>query len=198
MTEDAQNRHQRRRMRTRSQLQDAMLELVLEKGFESIVIQEITDRADLGRGTFYFHFDDKVDILWSLVEDRIHVTEQQVFEGFEGIMPEQPEYYGYVNIFLHVAENKDTYRAILGGKGSQEVASRVRAYLVIETIQDIERFDLYADIGQPPELTAEIVVGMLISLVIWWLDSPAEYTPEQMGAIIYRTLHHRKPPGAEK
>jgi AcrR family transcriptional regulator len=175
-----------------------MLELVLEKGFESIVIQEITDRADVGRGTFYFHFDDKVDILWSVVEDRIHLTEQQVMERFDGTIPDQVEYYGYVNIFQHVAENKDTYRAILGGKGSQEIASRVKAYLVGETLKDMETLGIYADIGQPPELTAQIVVGVLTSLAIWWLESENEHTPKEMGAIIYRTLHHREPPSAEE
>jgi AcrR family transcriptional regulator len=194
MTVEKHNRHHRRRMRTRRQLQDAMLELVLEKGFESIVIQEITDRADVGRGTFYFHFDDKEDILWSVVEDRIHLTEQEVMAQFDGELPDQAEFYGYVNMFRHVDHNKSTYQAILGWKGSQEIASRVKAYLVSETKKDIERFGIYSDIGQPSDLTAEIVVGLLVSLAIWWLETPNEYTPLQMGEIIYRTLHHREPP----
>jgi AcrR family transcriptional regulator len=72
------DRHQRRKQRTRHRLQEAMLALVLEKGVEDITIQEITDRADLGRGTFYFHFDDKDDLLWSIIEDKIRATERQV------------------------------------------------------------------------------------------------------------------------
>ena len=195
MTDDEQaNRHQLRRQRTRKQLQDAMLELVLEKGFDSIVIQEVTDRADLGRGTFYFHFDSKEDILWSIVEDRIHLTEKTVAESFDGILPEKPEYYGYLNVFRHVEQNREVYRLLVSGKGSQAVADRARQYLVEETIRDIENFGLYNGIGQPPEITAQIVVGLLFSLVYWWIETPNEYSVEDMAAILYRTLHHRDPP----
>lgn len=194
MRNDIKNRHQRRRMRTKAKLQDAMLDLVLEKGFQAIVVQDITNRADVGRGTFYFHFDDKEDILWSVVEDRIHLTEQEVMAQFDSELPLQPEFYGYVNFFRHIAGNKDAYRAVLGAKGSHEIASRVKHYLVSNILKDIEQWGIYCEIGQPAELTAEIVVGLVLSLAIWWLETPNEHTPLQMGGIIYRTLHHREPP----
>jgi len=194
MNEEQPSRHQRRRERTRKQLQDAMLGLVLEKGFDSIAIQEITDRADLGRGTFYFHFDCKEDALWSIVEDRIRLTEREVAEDFEGKLPEQAEYYGYRNIFQHIALNKDIYQVIVGSKGSQEVANRAKQYMVDETIRDMENFGLYQEIGQPPEITAQIVVGILISLAYWWIENPNDYSAQDLAAIVYRTLHHQDPP----
>jgi AcrR family transcriptional regulator len=194
MTEEEKNRHQLRRQRTRKQLQCAMLELVLEKGVDSIVIQEITDRADLGRGTFYFHFKDKEDVLWSIVEDRIHVTENALEERYSGNLPEQMEYYGYVNIFRHVEQNRDVYQLLVSSKGSQDVTNRVKQYLVSETIKDIENHNVYHEIGQPPEITAQMVVSLLFGLVFWWLETPNAYSAQDMGAILYRTLHHREPP----
>jgi AcrR family transcriptional regulator len=196
MTEEEINRHQLRRQRTRRQLQDAMLELVLEKGFDAIVIQEITDRADLGRGTFYFHFKSKEDVLWSIVEDRIHLTENTVMESFDGKMPEQAEYFGYLNMFRHVEQNREVYQLLISSKGSQEIANRARQYMVAETIRDIEKFGVYREIGQPPEITAQIVVGLLFSLIFWWLETPNEYSAGDMAAILYRTLHHQDPPVA--
>jgi len=187
-------RHQRRRLETRRKLQQAMQELVLEKGYEAVSIQEITDRADLGRGTFYVHFHDKEELLWSLVADRIHFTEQMVGEKFNGNLPAQPEYYGYANIFEHVAHNQDLYRVLLGKKGHAGMADRVRAYMVAETLQDMQGMGLYDDLGQPPEITAQIVVGSIINLAIWWLETPNGYTPRQMAAMLYEALHHRKPP----
>jgi AcrR family transcriptional regulator len=53
----------RRRVRTRQMLRNALLELIDEKGYESVTVQEITDRADLGRATFYLHFKDKDELL---------------------------------------------------------------------------------------------------------------------------------------
>jgi AcrR family transcriptional regulator len=194
MDELQPTRHQRRRQRTRKQLQDAMLALVLERGFDSITIQEITDRADLGRGTFYFHFDSKEDALWSIVEDRIRRTEREVIERYEGILPEKPEYFGYKNIFQHIELNKEVYQVIVGSKGSQEVANRAKAYMVEETIRDMENFGIYQDLGQPKEITAQIVVGLIVSLAYWWLETPNEYTAKDLASIIYQTLHHQEPP----
>jgi AcrR family transcriptional regulator len=194
MDEVQPTRHQRRRQQTRKLLQDAMLDLVLERGFDAITIQEITDRADLGRGTFYFHFDSKEDALWSIVEDRIRMTEQEVIERYEGVLPEKPEFFGYVNIFQHIELNKDVYKVIVGSMGSQEVANRAKQYMVEETIRDIDNFGIYHEIGQPPEITAQIVVGIIVSLAYWWIETSNAYSAKDLASIIYRTLHHRNPP----
>jgi len=194
LTSEERNRHQLRRERTRRQLQEATIALVLEKGFDAIAIQDITDRADLGRGTFYFHFSSKEDALWSVVEDRIHTTERRLTTDFSGQMPDQPEFYGYLNMFRHVHESKDIYRLIVGSNGSQEIANRAKQYMVKETIGDIENFGVYHEVGQPPQVTAQIVVGLLFSLILWWLETPNEYSAEDMAEVLYRTLHHRPPP----
>ena len=194
MINEQVNRHQLRRQRTRKKLQDAMLDLVLEQGVDSVVIQDITDRADLGRGTFYFHFKNKEEVLWSIVEDRIHITEHKIAEDFDGELPEKPEYTGYLNMFQHVEQNIEVYQLILGSKGSQEIANRVKQYMVQETIRDMKNFKLYREIEQPPEITAQIVVGLLFSLVYWWIETPNDYSVKDMAAILYRTLHHQNPP----
>jgi AcrR family transcriptional regulator len=188
------NRHQRRRLRTRQQLQAALLELILEKGFDSVSIQDITDRADLARATLYIHFKDKDELLWSVIEDVIHVTEDEIARDFDGVLPSHAEFHGYRNIFEHVERNRDIYRVILGSKGSSEMAGRVHQYMVGETLRDIDQFQIYADLHQPPEITAQIVVGSILSLAIWWLETPNDYTAEQMAGMLYEVLHHRKPP----
>lgn len=194
MNPEQPDRHQRRKQKTRRKLQEAMLELVLEKGTETISIQDITDRADLGRGTFYFHFDDKEDLLWTIVEDRIRTTERQVLEEFQGRLPVQAEYFAYLNMFRHVGEHADVYRLLVSSKGSLGVTNRARDYLVQETLRDIENFGVFQDIGQPPEITAQIVIGMLFSLILWWLETDSEFTIGEMAEILYKTLHHQQPP----
>ncbi len=58
------SRHARRRAQTRNLLVQSALALVLERGYEATTIQDITERADLGRGTFYIHFKDKEEAVW--------------------------------------------------------------------------------------------------------------------------------------
>src|SRR3954469_23951916 len=55
----------RRVRRTRRLLREALLALVLEKGYEAVTVQDVLDRADVGRATFYAHFRDKDDLLIS-------------------------------------------------------------------------------------------------------------------------------------
>jgi hypothetical protein len=58
----------------------------------------------------------------------------------------------------------------------------------------MQNFGIYREIGQPPEITAQIVVGLLYSLIYWWIQTPKEYTVEKMADIVYSTLHHQNPP----
>jgi len=187
-------RHQRHRLRTLKQLQTALVEQILEKGYDAISIQDITDRADLARATFYLHAKDKDELLWSLIADMIHATEDEVAKKFSGPIPPQAEYYGYWNIFSHIEQNRDIYRVILGSRGSSQMAHRVHEYMVAETVKDIERIGIYADIHVPVEVSAQIIVGSILSLAIWWLERPNDYTPQQMAGMLYEALHHSNPP----
>lgn len=188
-------RHDRRKDRTRKQIQDAMLDLILTQGYEELVIQQIADLADVGRGTFYFHFDSKEDLLWSIVEDRFPLQADYAASLFEGDLPDQPEFYCYVNRFRQFEKNRTVFLAVFGSKGSQAAASRVQQILVGQTVQEIKKFRLYQEIHPAAEIAAQIVVGLMISLATWWLETSSLDTAVQMAKILYQTLHHREPPG---
>jgi AcrR family transcriptional regulator len=68
MNEKSDKKADRRIQRTRRLLQDALVGLILEKGYEAITVQDILDRANVGRSTFYEHFYDKDDLLLSSFE----------------------------------------------------------------------------------------------------------------------------------
>src|SRR5438132_11824277 len=59
----------RRVQRTRQLLQDALISMMVEKGYEATTVQDIIDRANVGRATFYAHFADKETLLASRLED---------------------------------------------------------------------------------------------------------------------------------
>jgi AcrR family transcriptional regulator len=82
-------RHERRRLQTRNLLIQTMLQLVLEKGYEAISFQDITDRADLGRGTFYIHFKDKEEVVWTAFRDLFQEFEQATHKQLDRQMPQR-------------------------------------------------------------------------------------------------------------
>ncbi len=68
----------RRVQRTRQLLQDALIAMMIEKGYEATTVQDIIDRANVGRATFYAHFADRETLLASRIEDlRAMLTQQQ-------------------------------------------------------------------------------------------------------------------------
>lgn len=107
----------RRVRRTRRLLRDALVSLVLERGYAGITVEDITDRADLGRATFYSHYTDKDDLLGQVVSDlsadlheRLGPLVPASSVGFTG----KP----VLEMFRHAAEERDVYRVILRGEGT--------------------------------------------------------------------------------
>src|SRR5205809_3882480 len=70
----AKKKHDRRTQRTRHNLTHAMVELIQEKRFDDITVQNVIERADVGRATFYSHFRDKEDLFeqqWEQFSERL-------------------------------------------------------------------------------------------------------------------------------
>ncbi len=194
-------RQQRHRQRTRDQLIRAAVELTLEKGYDAVTVQDITDRADLGRGTFYIHFKEKEDVLWTAIQVGLQETEAMAHTQFkDGALPAKLEYYYYLNIFHHAERNQALYRVMLGSQGSSTIKARVQSYFVSEFERDISMLpkQLFSGFGIPKDVLAQVVMGAVMQVMLWWLETPNPYSPEQMAGLLYEALHHKKPPEAAR
>ncbi|MEE4194656.1 MAG: TetR/AcrR family transcriptional regulator [Anaerolineae bacterium] len=183
------NRHQRRKIRTRKQLEQAAKELVIEKGYDDVTIQDIVDRADLGRGTFYLHFQDKEEAIWSLIEREIH-EEKVLVHHFAteqpGVVTLQA---AFANIFRHADQHRDLYTVMLGSKGSSALTNRVQDWLADDFYQEIEHFSLTQNHKSVPlNIVAQIITGALTRLIMWWLNTDNPYSADQMAALFYQSL----------
>ena len=186
------SRHERRRQQTRRLLIQTTLQLVLEKGYDAISIQDITDRADLGRGTFYIHFKDKEDVVWAAFQELFQALEQEAHQRLDRHAP-QVEYYGLLNIFNHAEKNRDLYRVVFGRQGSATLTARVQDFLAEAFLYDIRRAPPPADVNfdVPQEIEAQILTGVISRLNFWWLETPNRYTPAQMAAMTYEVLYRK-------
>jgi AcrR family transcriptional regulator len=174
------------------------LQLVLEKGYEAISIQDITDRADLGRGTFYIHFKDREEVVWTAFRDLFQELEQAAHKQLDRRMP-QVEYYGLLNIFCHAEKNRDLYRVMFGGRGSAMLAARVQDLMAEAFLHDIRNAPARPNINfdLPEEIRAQLLTGVISRLLFWWLETPNSYSAEQMAAMTYKALYRKQPPRRE-
>ncbi|MFF8281228.1 TetR/AcrR family transcriptional regulator [Streptomyces albus] len=173
----------RRVRRTRAALRQALVELVLDRGFQAITVEEIAERADIGRATFYAHYRDKEDLLVGVVrdlaEDRerlLPAVRQAHAEGFTGL----PVKY----IFEHAEQEKSVYRVILRGEGDGR-ALREFTDLICAHAESAFRARA-AELGATPRIPLEVVArawtGELIGLLTWWVENDTGYSAAEITA----------------
>lgn len=179
-----QPRTDRRVNRTRRQLREALMGLILEKGYDTITIEEITERADLGRTTFYLHYRDKEALLLESLEQIAEQLRGQI--RLENIQPNRGQGRqgnGPIHqVFQHAAENSDLYKIILSGGAASRVLNHVRGML-LEGAMEFFAPRLNASAGEdlpPVEAFAGYFASSLLGYLTWWLDKGMPYSPEQV------------------
>lgn len=177
-------RPDRRRARTRAQFFDALIALIFERGYDPITIQDIADRANLGRATFYLHFRDKDDLLFSILRehyDRIAADQPPI--TLTDLLPDSPP--PALMVFQHVAEHRALYRLLLQSEAGLRILARVRGlladYLQAEFIAFMQTAGITAT-RLPLALLVEHMAASSSTLVVWWLgqDDATTFTAEEM------------------
>jgi AcrR family transcriptional regulator len=177
----------RRIQRTRQLLRDALMTLIVERGYEAITIQDIADRANVSRTTFYLHYRDKEDLLFTsmtemynqLVANIPDLNRETLRRGFSQGQVDATEY-------EHVATFADFYRVMLGPQGSPAFIVRVQNYLAT-VFQDLELKQLEdPEKGSrvPLEFIAHYIAGAEVGVMRWWLNNGMQYTPQEMAKMM--------------
>ncbi|TDD39618.1 TetR/AcrR family transcriptional regulator [Saccharopolyspora elongata] len=189
----------RRVRRTRRAIREALVELCAEQGFGSLTVEDILDRADVARATFYAHYKAKedvlVDIVRSLTEDRaawMAEYEAQCPDGFTG--------YPLRSIFTHAEKNAAVYRVILQGAGD---GRPLREFYERTSEEAQALFQARAEqSGHAPRIPVELVArawaGELIGTLVWWLQGDTGYTADQVAAMLSDLSIHGRRWAAQK
>lgn len=180
----------RRVIRTRTALQNALQTLMLEKGFEAITIQEIADRANVGRGTFYLHYTDKADLLQksllAISQELMDYVDpygeaEQPAHGLEGLMrSERPT---LERAFTYANAHSDLLLIILR-EASGTVFREFRQALTIETEKNMRRY--LKEPALPIGLLAHQAVNSMLALLTWWLEAERPFPPAHMVTLFHQ------------
>jgi len=171
-------RGDRRVERTRRVLREALIALILERGWDAVTVRDICDRADVGRSTFYTHFVDKEDLLVGGLDDLgKHLREQFAAIGGPGPL-------GFLRgLIEHVVEQKKLFRAIIGKRGGHVVQQKFRAQLV-----ELVQADLAGIVpeGAERDMAAHFIAGALMDVLTWWLDARRPVEPTEIERMFLR------------
>jgi len=168
------NESDRRVIRTRAELIQALHALVMEKSYERITVQDILDRANIGRTTFYTHFLDKDDLLLSAIPDDILNFDAESDSLIPHLTP----------IFAHAQENYAQFRALMGSEGITIVHKIGHQKTVQNWLNHIERMRARGiQIRLPATIVAQYLTGAFMALLKWWLDEKMPHSPKEMDAM---------------
>ena len=159
--------------RTTSALGRALIELIQERDLTDITVQNILDRAGVGRATFYAHYRNK--------EDGLHSSFEHLFSAFEGWLDRAPSHgqrlFPVSEFLSHIGGERHLAESLRRSGQLDQFWSLCSAYAArcIEA-----RLTSVADTAPPRQLVARMLAGALMESITWWLERPNEATAEQM------------------
>ena len=161
----------RRITKTRKAIYNAFLQLLNQKDYEAITVQEIIDLADVGRSTFYSHYESKELLLDELCQKLFH----HLFERAEHLSPQ--DYLAH--IFQHFKKNQDHVTSLLLSKND---------YFIRQLRKELEH-DVYPMVADelikahptlPHSYLKHLVVIHFIETLSWWLKKGKSYTEQEV------------------
>jgi AcrR family transcriptional regulator len=179
-----QEQTDRRSRRSRRLIADALFALMQEKLYHRITVQEIIDRADVGRSTFYAHYRSKEDVLVSGIEQMLAQLHAQLLAS-EALPAGQllPS----LGLFRHVAEMLPAYHALVRGGSVDMIYDAFHRNLrehAARRLAELVKGGYTLEV--PAEILADYLAGAFLTLLRWWLDHGLPYSPEQMHATFQR------------
>jgi AcrR family transcriptional regulator len=162
----------RRVQRTRRTLREALIALILERGWDAASVQEVCARADVGRSTFYTHFADLEDLLTGGLDDLKVALRHQLAPA----SPADPFPFAH-GLIAHAHEQRRLFSVLIGKRSGQLVLRRFR-----DLVLDLVREDLtaLAPAGPSRDAAAHFVAGGFLELLAWWLDARAPLAPDEL------------------
>ena len=177
----------RRVERTRESLQKALIELIAEQGYDSITIQEIVDRADLGRTTFYLHYNSKDELFMSCHEaiiSEFHLGLLHPLTREELLSLQIPTQMR--SAYHHLEEGRALLYPIFQGKDSHLILRQIRDRSAREIEANLRMIFVEEDSAIPFEMLANYLVGAQIALMQWWLEKRRSHTAESLAQTFHR------------
>jgi AcrR family transcriptional regulator len=171
--------------RTCERLGSALVALIQEKPIDDVTVQEVLDRASVGRSTFYLHYSDKDDLLLSQLEKFLEMMSTALSirkEDSHRVVP-------VAELFAHIGSQKKLYRALADSGRLNDFFDLAQGYFTRGIEQRLAESKRLSNLPQR-ELgaRASALAGSLLSLLRWWLDRGAKESPRAMYELFHQMV----------
>lgn len=178
----------RRVERTRQLLSQALLALIPEKGFDALTVQDVIDRANVGRSTFYTHFVDKEDLLVQAMDPFSKHLKERQRQALLNRSPSDDGAFAFAReLFAHANGHRDVFRAMVGKQSAAVVQrhfQRLQVQLIREELKAMFPRAVSSDV--PIEALVQYVASALYGLLSWWMEGKMRMTVDEVDRLFRR------------
>lgn len=171
--------------RTRDRLGDALVELLVQKLFDDITVQEVLDRAGVSRSTFYTHFRDKNDLFLSDSDEFLEglATALSRFgDKSERVAP-------VAELFAHIADVRPFYNALVQSRKIQDVWELGREHFSRGIKKRLDEIPRGRPIARDQRAAiAHGLAGNLFALLDWWIQAGMPRSPAEMDKLFHQMV----------
>ena len=169
----------RRIRRTKKLLKQALAQLMDEKDFKDITVKDITERADLNRGTFYLHYMDTYDILNKIEDEILKNIQNMIDQNIEKTNASDSVIPALKPIAEYIMENADICRCLINNKASVDFIEKFQNLIYDNCSDIIKRRHNVKDSKQNEFYLSFITLG-IIGMVKKWLETRPMVSAEEI------------------
>lgn len=192
----------RRIRKTRRVIRQCLTELLKTKRIQDITVREISEKADINRGTFYLHYRDIFDLM-EQIENELLEELEDVLNHFKASDLLSNPALVFTRVFQLVKENSDMVSILIGQNGDINFVNRLKDIVREKCLKDwMELFRPGAGGGRQTSRSPQntllddsafeayysFTVTGCIGLVQYWLDSGLKETPEQLASLVEQII----------
>jgi len=177
-------RPDRRVARSRRALKEALTDLILERGYEAVTVQDVIDRADVGRSTFYAHFLDKDDLLMAILADL-----EMPAPDHTAWTPDDPAFGWTLELFRHFGSGRRLFKAVAGSQSGALARRETTRRLEELAGAELSRVGAGRKLDALRlEIVVRFLVGTFIGFMDWWMREENEHLPAEQVDHAFRSL----------
>lgn len=185
----------KRIIKTRKLIQDALTQLMKEKGFDKITVKDITEKAFINRATFYLHYKDKYDLLEqsenSMLEE-IELLKSGIRKTYHGnfipisnqnnIVPFLTKLYEYIS------KNSEFMKVILGPNGDLNFQIKLKSNIENFILENAETSKNINNPNLPIKYLTVMASSCQLGVIQKWLEDGMKESPKELACIVSKFI----------
>ena len=176
----------RRQRKTREAIFGALTDLLAGKEFSRITVGEIIERADVGRATFYAHFETKDSLLEELCDDLFcHVFDGAAGEEHRHLFHCDPPESPFLHLFRHLLNNDNRILDLLSCPDNRLFLGHFKARLREMAAGQAHLFRDRKSEVLPEDFWVDHIASAFVDTVGWWIENGMKESPETIAEYFY-------------